>query len=430
MKGLEYDRKTLNDLTTIPPHRRRPLRFSWRLTAFCYALSFATHASMVVGLVFTPGRAAAPRSAQAGDMPAGERRPVAIAMMQVRMSDFAQPGQSKPSARVAPPSDTAPSDTSGASVDKPRVEPVAKDAQDAPDLTADQQAASSHERTPAPKPDARAQSPTDSDKTEPPAESPDERLAQRDEPERAPKPDPETPVPTPAAPSPTPEARAASDRDAQAAEALRDKLVKLDPMPTSNASPTVPPMPRPIERDNPLSRPAPPRDVGAETQTATKIATETADPAAEPIQTASPNNPPGEPEQSPQSAEPDPPTTAAAESAKPTQTPKNASATEHDMPDPKAKAYDEDSVDQRVEFKKKVVPKKSYKSEKFGDTGTIRILVEIDVDGTLVRHTVLEGEDQPRLLAAALKALRGSTFLPAEREGEPVRSTRMIEYRF
>jgi TonB family protein len=92
--------------------------------------------------------------------------------------------------------------------------------------------------------------------------------------------------------------------------------------------------------------------------------------------------------------------------------------------------YDEDSVDQPIAFKDLARPEQSAVSRRLGDTGTVRILVEVDVDGTLIRHEVLDDADEPRLLAAALKALDDSTFRPAEHKGEPVRSTRVIEYRF
>lgn len=97
---------------------------------------------------------------------------------------------------------------------------------------------------------------------------------------------------------------------------------------------------------------------------------------------------------------------------------------------PAARVYDEDSVDKPIAFDKKTRPKLSIISKRLGESGTVRILIEIDSTGKMVRHEVLDDAGHPRLLSASLSALQDSTFQPAMREDRAVSSTRVIEYRF
>jgi len=98
--------------------------------------------------------------------------------------------------------------------------------------------------------------------------------------------------------------------------------------------------------------------------------------------------------------------------------------------DPPAEVYDEDSVDRGITFGKKVRPEPPMVSKRRGESGNVRILIEVDANGELIRHEVLDDAGFPRLLEAALKALRDSTFEPATVGDRPVHSTRVIEYRF
>ncbi|MEM9345141.1 MAG: TonB family protein [Planctomycetota bacterium] len=129
-------------------------------------------------------------------------------------------------------------------------------------------------------------------------------------------------------------------------------------------------------------------------------------------------------------AEQTPPSTDGSEEDSP-QTADTVDTDEQEEDDrPAAMVYDEKSVDQPIAFDKMARPKLPGSSKRLGETGTVRILVEVDEQGRLIRQTVIDETKYPRLLSAALTALERSTFVPAEREGKPVRSTRIIEYRF
>lgn len=103
---------------------------------------------------------------------------------------------------------------------------------------------------------------------------------------------------------------------------------------------------------------------------------------------------------------------------------------DEDQEDKPSTVFDEHSVDQPIVFGRMARPKPPAVSKRLGESGTVRILVEVDEEGRLIRKTVLDATKYPRLLKASLAALERSTFLPAQRGGEPVHSTRIIEYRF
>lgn len=92
--------------------------------------------------------------------------------------------------------------------------------------------------------------------------------------------------------------------------------------------------------------------------------------------------------------------------------------------------FDESSVDRPITFKHMARPEPSSVSRRLGDAGTIAIMVEVGTDGGLLHYKVVDDAGMPRLLAAAIDALKASDFNPAEVDGKPVRSTRLIEYRF
>lgn len=153
--------------------------------------------------------------------------------------------------------------------------------------------------------------------------------------------------------------------------------------------------------------------------------------ATQPRQAAGADTGPPEPGDTPANTQAEP--TAQNEPAEdqPADAPPRTAAEHEEKEDDKpAMVYDEESVDQPIAFNKMARPKQPAVSKRLGESGTVRILVEVGRNGGLIRHAVLDDAGYPRLLAAALAALKGSTFHPAEHEGKPVRSTRIIEYRF
>lgn len=391
-QGEYPEAKRLTDLTTIPAYRRQPLRFPRRLAVLCYALSLVAHASVAVWMANTPVPPASPFAGSASDMPDGPRRPVTVTMV-MKMTDFAQPGQSMPSDRVAPPSDTPPTRQSDINQNKPQAEP-----------------ASAGGQQPAPQPPRPE--PTQTVKADPvdpvdpePINKPDppaQQSQQPDGPERHATADPTDPTPNTPQPATTPEQKPADPIDlAQLAQQTRYLI--------ENVLPALAQLTRssPANTSNNEDAPAP-----------------DSEPQTKPVQTAEADDTP-EPE--PKSAEP-----STEQNPEPSTSTAESTPTEQDTPDnnPPAVVYDEDSVDQPIAFKSMARPKPSSVSRRLGDSGTIVIRVEVDTDGSLLGHEVIDDAGQPRLLAAALDALNESTFQPAQRDGVPVRSTRIIEYRF
>ena len=92
--------------------------------------------------------------------------------------------------------------------------------------------------------------------------------------------------------------------------------------------------------------------------------------------------------------------------------------------------FGEDDVDQPIRFDEQVRPTPSAISRRRNETGTVVVLIRVDAEGELDEIRVLDDAGHPRLLDVALQALRQSTFTPATRGGEPVTSTRRVEYRF
>jgi protein TonB len=170
-------------------------------------------------------------------------------------------------------------------------------------------------------------------------------------------------------------------------------------------------------------KPAEPIDKPSEETTSERVA-EPVEPGPE--TPSEPQDPVAETEDQPEP--PAEPATETTEASDPAEEQTDAPETEADAP--ASVVYDEDSVDQPITFDKKTRPKQSTVSKRRGESGTVRIRIEVDADGKLIRQEVLDDAGHPRLLKAAMSALDDSTFQPAEREGEPVRSTRVIEYRF
>lgn len=157
--------------------------------------------------------------------------------------------------------------------------------------------------------------------------------------------------------------------------------------------------------------------------------------------TESPGQQPSKLDEPPRQAEPSSATTKAQDQPPAEPAPRTADASEasteqtespaeKDADDPPAVVYDEDSVDHGISFKDKVRPRLSMISKRLGESGKVRILIEVDASGQLVRHEILDDAGFPRLLAAALKAMKDSSFEPAKLGDQPVRSKRVIEYRF
>ena len=155
-------------------------------------------------------------------------------------------------------------------------------------------------------------------------------------------------------------------------------------------------------------------------------------PAEMPRETAGPQLPPNHPAAETVAAIEQLPTDSAEQTADASKTDNEEVETpvEDDATDTPALVYDEDAVDQRITFEKRVRPRPSMVSRRMGESGIILILVEVDAQGELIHHEVLDDAGFPRLLAAAVKAMKDSTFEPAIRGEQAVRSTRVIEYRF
>lgn len=377
-----------------------------------FALSLTAHGTVLAWMASTPMRADPPRVAQVGQMPQGERRPVTVTMV-MKMSNLAQPGRSKPTDRVAQPSDTPPSETSDTKIDKPIAEPTA----------AEQSTASpSAENDPPPQQTADTSRPSNAE-----AGSTTRQASANDQLAHLPPPDVHAPP-------------NASDReqDHAIAQPIADQKLLQEMLAIARqADKPIPPMPvqHPKSETQPLPLPLPSLTRSADASSPTDQSP--GNPDAAPI---------GKPVDKPVDA-PDPASTSAS-AADREPTPQDspgtnpgtpaavtANADPPTTPDTDASAalavvYDEDSVDEPIAFKHMARPEPTSVSRRMGDAGTIRILVKVDADGTLLGHEVLDDADQPRLLAVALKALEQSTFLPAQREGQPVRSTRVIEYRF
>lgn len=111
----------------------------------------------------------------------------------------------------------------------------------------------------------------------------------------------------------------------------------------------------------------------------------------------------------------------------PTDTEAAASA---ETDDDAGRVFDESQVDTPIRFAKQVRPTASAISRRHNETGTVVVLIRVEPDGELAQVDVLDDAGHPRLAEAALRALYRSSFTPATRAGEPVSSTRRIEYRF
>lgn len=178
------------------------------------------------------------------------------------------------------------------------------------------------------------------------------------------------------------------------AQALLDEIVEATAqVDASQVTETLPPT-RPVK---------PPAELGEETRVTEADSDDQPDPPAQP----------------------DPQTADTRDTAK-----DQAETPDTDKDTAEASVYDKDSVDQKLTFEKKARPKQPMVSKRRGESGTVRILIEVDATGQLVGHEVLDDAGYPRLLTAALSALKDSTFEAAKRQAKPVRSTRVIEYRF
>ncbi|XAM01190.1 TonB family protein [Phycisphaeraceae bacterium D3-23] len=111
-------------------------------------------------------------------------------------------------------------------------------------------------------------------------------------------------------------------------------------------------------------------------------------------------------------------------------TPAPREAEREATPSTTAAVYDETTVDEPIAFNEQVQPTAPAISRRQGETGVVIVRIEVDATGELVDFDVLDDAGHTRLRDAALRALRRSTFHPAARKGQPVASTRIIEYRF
>lgn len=357
------------------------------------------HAGAVVALALSPDRPVAQKAGAAGEMPAGQRKPVRVTLV-MKMTDFgAQPGQSEPSNRLAPASDTEPTQQSRQTPsDQPTLEPTP-----AEPLTATE-----------PKP--IEPEPIKPDVTEPlPL---DEHLAQT-----PPQDAPPTPLRTdPTAPTPATETTASTAPS------------PADPTQTT-ADPAQPPDPAALAKQTGqlLSHAVPvlAEFVQAQAVEQQAAATEPFEPA-EPVEPAELTEPdtPTEPVKAAEStiAQNVPDTSDPAESTVIAQnTPRQTDPAEKNQT---AEVYNEDSVDRRLEFVRKGRLKVPSNIARQKITGTVKFLVTVDTDGTVLEVQVIDDAGEPRMLAAARAALEKSTFTPGLLDGQPVRSKRLIEYQF
>lgn len=143
---------------------------------------------------------------------------------------------------------------------------------------------------------------------------------------------------------------------------------------------------------------------------------------------ADPPDNPASPDDNELSPPPDPAAPSETQETPPTHEPPTTTdepeATQDDT------VFSEDEVDTPLRFDRQVAPTASARSRRQNETGTVEILVHVDAEGNLVDVRVLDNAGYPRLADAALRALSASTFHPATRDGQPVASTRRIEYQF
>lgn len=85
---------------------------------------------------------------------------------------------------------------------------------------------------------------------------------------------------------------------------------------------------------------------------------------------------------------------------------------------------------QDVAYRQNPPPRYPTKARVYGEEGTVRLLVTINPDGHPLRVTVHESSGHPRLDRAARKAVRRWEFVPARKEGEPVRSQTLVPVSF
>lgn len=407
------------ELADIPPHRPKPFSFSPKLLGWCYALSLATHASVMISMAITPMQhSLAPWAGQPMTMPEGDRKPVRITFT-MKTTDFAtQAAQSQPGNRIATPSDTAPTDNQRTETNPTPPSPP----EPAQTTEPAEPAEPSESQRPEPAPLPPGQRP------DPPLPQPEPTTNADTEPEPEPKPAPE--------PQPTP--------DAQDGPADQDEPTPQEP--TQTPEPQLP-EPPPADEDE-QDRPDEPADSDpATTQTEgdpqtveqesndeeTQDTEQSQDPDTEPAEPVEPaeqtedidpsDNAPQTP---PQTTPADQPTPPADQPAPDTTAPQEPAETDQ----PPGTVYNQDSVDRRITFRNMVRPKPPVISKRLGEEGTVRIRVQVDAQGNLVAHTILDEPGYPRLLKAAIQAMNQSTYRPAERDGQPVTSTRIIEYQF
>ncbi|MGB0768027.1 MAG: energy transducer TonB [Phycisphaeraceae bacterium] len=360
------------NLEDIPPHRVKPFRFSQRLMGLCFGSSFTLHGAVLVGMVFAHMQIEVPASARSREIPDGDRHVVAVTFS-MQMTNFATtPAHTEPS-------DTQPLDSDGQPAN-PTTNPDALPP-DASEHPIDTPQPNRSDLISIPDPNAATRQLVQALAETPPAMTPpDESLA----------------------PSPN-------------LDELFDPLKHIEPRLDASDESIVlldPLAPELLQQLATVSDQQMKEDSASGEQAAAPSEGETTDIA-----------------ETDRAAEP---AAASEEDAEPPSDdePREADRDDESRDDRVAEFYDENAVDQPIAFKRKVRPVQSYKSKRFGDTGTIRILVTVDSDGRLLDYKVIDDADQPRLLAAAIKALEASTFAPAILEGKPVRSTWGIEYRF
>ena len=75
-------------------------------------------------------------------------------------------------------------------------------------------------------------------------------------------------------------------------------------------------------------------------------------------------------------------------------------------------------------------PEYPFRSRRLGEEGAVVLEVEVLPDGCAGAIRVVEDPGYPRLVAAAIDAIRKSRFRPATRGGTAVRAVVQIPFRF
>jgi len=246
---------------------------------------------------------------------------------------------------------------------------------------------------------------------------------------------PRNPITTPAAMPPPPATDPPPQPDRQMTRA--EPPPPPQPAPPQEPEPPTPPeppavtppaKPRPAERDTEPPAPLPPSPVPkqerpAATPAAPAIASTTPKPSLNAAKTAGRDRRPG---LSPSSPVPTPGTTGGSTANPP---PGRAAATKESGPKPDPGAAGPGA---RSEVAIVTLPTPEYppRSRRLGEEGVVLLEVEVLPDGRAGRVRILQAPPYPRLVDAAIEAVRKAEFKPTMARGLPVSAMIEIPIRF